>query len=95
MIFLDLIPELSLKFGITGYVTSFAPVAICFGFIAFETFEFFLYLYHQYSNASVKQANPIPTKITMKTPPISTNNEIILNTIIMFITSFRLYTFCI
>jgi len=68
---LDLIPEFALNVGTTGYVNS-PPlfIVICFGFIVFATFELFLYLYHQYSNANVKQANPIPTNITMKTPPI-------------------------
>lgn len=28
------------------------------------------YLYHQYSNISVTQAIPIPTKMTMNTPPM-------------------------
>lgn len=49
-------------------------MAICFGFIVFATFELFLYLYHQYSKANVKQANPIPTNITIKTPPIVNKN---------------------
>lgn len=29
------------------------------------------YLYHQYSTARVTQARPIPTKITMNTPPVA------------------------
>lgn len=70
IILLDLIPEFALNVGTTGYVNS-PPllIDICFGFIVFATFELFLYLYHQYSNANVKQANPIPTNITIKTPP--------------------------
>jgi hypothetical protein len=75
MIFLDLIPEVALSVGTTGYANS-PPlfIAICFGFNVFETFELFLYLYHQYSKANVKQANPIPTNMTMKTPPVVNKN---------------------
>jgi hypothetical protein len=32
-----------------------------------------LNLYHQYSNARVMQASPIPTNMTMNTPPVTVN----------------------
>jgi len=70
MMLLDLIPGASSKFGITGYENSPLLIAICcFAAAAFDTFDVFLYLYHQYSNANVKQAKPMPTNITMNTPP--------------------------
>lgn len=67
----------SIELGITGYVNSLLPIDMfCFGFVVFETFALFLYLYHQYSNANVKQANPIPTNITIKTPPKTKKKKI-------------------
>jgi hypothetical protein len=40
------------------------------------TWGCFLYLYHQYSKASVTHAMPMPTNMTMKTPPVTMRSNI-------------------
>lgn len=58
------------------FLDSFPEITGWAEFSLVVDFELYLYLYHQYSKAKVTQANPIPTNITMNTPPgKGTKNE--------------------